>query len=136
LVQHATGDIQPPLHPARKGLAQIIRAVGKARPFQGPLNTLGEQSAMHAMQTAEGAEVFAGAQQRIERKLLRDHAKTGAGPASSCCIAVEMLPQQRDVTGIQHNPTGYGANECRFARAIRAEQTEPLAALKRCACAL
>src|SRR5262245_53051160 len=68
-VDRARGDVEPPLHPARKAVGSLVRSIREPDPREGLLDRPLELVGIEALIAPEGPEVLARREQGIEGDL-------------------------------------------------------------------
>ncbi len=114
-------DVDPALHAAGKGLDQTPGPVGEAGPPQRPLDSLAKLGALQPIETAEGLEVLARGQVRVEGDLLRDEPELLSAAARG-----QQLVEHLDLARIGHRETADAPHEGRLAGTVRTEEGQPL----------
>src|SRR4029078_3464117 len=75
LMEYPARDVEATTHSAGELLDGFIRAIGESGTLEHPVHVLRELRTRQPVQAAEGIEILARSQQRIERDLLRDDAQ-------------------------------------------------------------
>ena len=118
-MDEARGHVHAPPHAARQTLDRVIGAIRERGPLQAPLDGAAQRFAAQALVLAEGFQVLAAGEQRVERQLLR-------GPAQLCAGGggVGRLAEHLYAARIQPDAAGDAAYERGLARPVGSEQAQ------------
>src|SRR4051812_42882603 len=122
MMQNTARDIEPAPHSPRELLDDFARAIEKTGALERPIDLLRQLFPRQAVQTAEGVQILARREQRVQRNFLRDNPKLRSG-----ATATEGAVEEANLTAIEPHPTGNGANERGFSRAVGPEQRQEFA---------
>ena len=121
-VQHAAGDVEPPLHAPRERLDEVAGAPLQAGPAERPVDRLAQGSAGEPLQATEHLQVLARREHRVERHLL-GHDPQGVPRPRRLGRAATQL----DGAAVEPHAPRDRPHERRLARPVGTEQGEQLA---------
>ena len=124
-VDDAGGHVEAALHAAGELAGRMVGAVFQRGPLEAPRDLLGEARAGEALVVAEGEEVFAAGEARVNGDFLGDPAEGLAGGAGAGGGA-----EDADLAGVGEDAAHDAADQRAFAGAVGAEQAEALARIE------